>query len=179
MKLLAAFFSKIRHYCREKDQFVFDSVLFNKKNGVRVAHNINQDFSDLQLDALARQHRFKQRESKLHPAEFIDTLMFSEFDHSQLSLQDCCNDINQQYQKRYSKVALHKRFNQPAVDFLKAVLAKQLANHPVAAPDGLWSFNRILIGDSCKFSIPEEFAKDYPGLYNGCYGARAFNESSV
>jgi hypothetical protein len=123
---------------------------------------------------LARQHRFKQRESKLSPREFIDTLMFSEQDHSLLSLQDCCNDLNQQYQKQYSKVALHKRFDQTAVDFLKSVLGQQLANHPVVAPDCLWSFfNRILIGDSCKFSIAPELAKDYPPLYNGHHGAKA------
>ena len=139
-----------------------------------MAHNIGQDFSADHLEALARQHRFKQRESKLSPHEFIDTLMFSEQDHSLLSLQDCCNDLSQQYQKQYSKVALHKRFDQAAVDFLKAVLGQQLANHPVAAPDRLWnSFNRILIGDSCKFSIPQGLAKDYPGLYNGHHGAKA------
>lgn len=100
--------------------------------------------------------------------------MFSELDHSQLSLQDCCNDLHQQYQKHYSKVALHNRFDQTAVDFLKSVLGKQLANHPITAPDCLWSsFNRILIGDSCKFSIAPELAKDYPPLYNGLNGAKA------
>ncbi len=99
--------------------------------------------------------------------------MFSELDHSQLSLQDCCNDLHQQHQKQYSKVALHKRFDQTAVDFLQSVLGKQLANHPVTAPDCLWSsFNRILIGDSCKFSIAPALAKDYPGLYRG-QGAKA------
>jgi hypothetical protein len=30
-----------------------------------------------------------------------------------------------------------------------------------------------LIGDSCKFSIPPDFAKDYPGLYKGLNGAKA------
>jgi hypothetical protein len=100
--------------------------------------------------------------------------MFSELDHSQLSLQDCCNDLHQQYQKKYSKVALHNRFDETAVAFLKSVLSKQLANHPIEAPDCLWSsFNRILIGDSCKFSIAPELAKDYPGLYNGLNGAKA------
>ena len=126
------------------------------------------------METLARQTGFKQRESKLSPHEFVDTLMFSELDHSQVSLQDCCNDLSQQHQKRYSKVALHKRFDQRAVDFLKSVLGEQLSNHPVVAPDCLWnSFNRILIGDSCKFSVPAELATDYPGLYNGRNGAKA------
>ncbi len=99
--------------------------------------------------------------------------MFSQLDHSQLSLQDCCNDLSQQHQKQYSKVALHKRFNQSSVDFLKAVLAEQLMDHPTIVHESLWSpFNRILIGDSCKFSIPKHLIKDYPG-FRGCRPAKA------
>ncbi len=122
---------------------------------------------------MAREHHFTQRQSKLSPHEFVDTLMFSQLDHSQVSLQDCCNDLNQQHQKHYSKVALHKRFNQSSVDFLKAVLAEQLADHPSPVHGPLWKpFNRILIGDSCKFSIPEHLAQDYPG-FKGCRPAKA------
>lgn len=98
--------------------------------------------------------------------------MFSQLDHSQVSLQDCCNDLSQQHQKQYSKVALHKRFNQSSVDFLKAVLAEQLTDHSTVH-ESLWNpFNRILIGDSCKFSIPEHLNKDYPG-FQGCRPAKA------
>jgi hypothetical protein len=90
-----------------------------------------------------------------------------------MSLQDCCNDINQQHEKQYSKVALHKRFNQNSVAFLKAVLAEQIANHPTMAHEFLWNpFERILIGDSCKFSIPESLIQDYPG-FQGCWRANA------
>lgn len=125
------------------------------------------------MESLAREHHFTQRKSKLSAYEFVDTLMFSQFDHSQVSLQDCCNDLSQQHQKQYSKVALHKRFNQNSIDFLKAVLAEQLADHPSIAHESLWGpFNRILIGDSCKFSIPEHLSQDYPG-YQGCRPAKA------
>jgi hypothetical protein len=125
------------------------------------------------LEALARKHHFTQRQSKLSACEFVDTLMFSQLDHSQVSLQDCCNDLSQQRQKQYSKVALHKRFNQRSVDFLKGVLAEQLADHPAIDHESLWNpFNRILIGDSCKFSIPEHLGQDYPG-FHGCRPAKA------
>jgi hypothetical protein len=125
------------------------------------------------LEALARKHHFTQRQSKLSAHEFVDTLMFSQLDQSQVSLQDCCNDLSQQHQKQYSKVALHKRFNQSSVDFLKAVLAEQLSDHPTTVHESLWNhFNRILIGDSCKFSIPEHLSQDYPG-FNGCRPANA------
>jgi hypothetical protein len=122
---------------------------------------------------LARKHNFTQRQSKLSAYEFIDTLMFSQADHSQVSLQDCCNDLIQQHQKQYSKVAFHKRFNQNSVNFLKAVLADQLADHPTSVHEDLWNpFNRILIGDSCKFSIPEHLIQDYPS-FQGCRPTKA------
>lgn len=125
------------------------------------------------MEVLARKHHFTQRQSKLSAYEFVDTLMFSQLDHSQVSLQDCCNDLSQQHQKQYSKVALHKRFNENSVDFLKAVLAEQLADHPTLVHGSLWGpFNRILIGDSCKFSIPGHLAQDYPG-FQGCRLANA------
>ena len=122
---------------------------------------------------LARQHKFKRRESKLSPHEFVSTLVFSQLDQSQVSLQDCCDDLRQQYQKSYSKVAFHKRFDQNGVNFLKAVLNEQMENHHIQVHKSLWPcFNRILIGDSCKFSIAQHLEQDYPG-YQGCRPAKA------
>lgn len=138
-----------------------------------MANNIATCFSEKRLEELARKHQFKKRQSKLSPHEFVDTLMFSQLDHEQVSLQDCCNELSQQHQKQYSKVALHKRFDQRGVNFLKAVLAEQMANHPISVNDSLWSpFSRILIGDSCKFSIAQHLEKDYPS-YQGCRPAKA------
>jgi len=106
-----------------------------------------------------------QRASKLKPAEFIDTLLFSDLDHSQLSLQDCCNDIAQQYQKSLSKVALHNRFNDQSFDFLKAVLAEQMASKlDIVDPTRWQPFTRAMIADSCKFALPEQYMSDYPGF---------------
>jgi hypothetical protein len=105
------------------------------------------------------------RKSKLKPEEFIGTLMFSECDHSQLSLQDCCNDLAQQHGKSFSKVALHKRFNQRSLDFLKLVLADQMSSKLDTCHGINWQpFSKVLIGDSCKFVLPEEYIADYPGF---------------
>jgi hypothetical protein len=106
-----------------------------------------------------------QRKSKLKPEEFIDTLMFSSFDHGQLSLQECCNDLAYWHQKALSKVALHKRFNPRSLDFLKSVLAEQMASK--MNPEHCWQpFTRVIISDSCKFSLPEQYKEDYPGYGN-------------
>jgi len=91
--------------------------------------------------------------------------MFSSFDHSQLSLQECCNDLAQQHQKSLSKVGLHKRFNERSLEFVKSVLAKQIASKMEIVPAAdRWSpFSRVIVADSSKFCLPEMYSEDYPG----------------
>ena len=90
-------------------------------------------------------------------------MLFSDLDHHHLSLQSCCDDLAQQHQKSLSKVALHKRFNSRSFEFLKAVLAAQMASKLRLDKDTVWQpFNRVIIADSCKFALPQQFAKDYP-----------------
>jgi hypothetical protein len=90
--------------------------------------------------------------------------MFSWFDHSQLSLQECCNDLAQQHQKSLSKGGLQKRFNPKSLRFMKAVLAQQIASkmNLSLAPSKWEPFSRVLIADSCKFSLPVQYKEDYP-----------------
>jgi Transposase DDE domain len=132
--------------------------------------SITMALDPVKLNRLARESGFIRRESKLKPEEFIDTLMFSERDHSQLSLQDCCNDLAQQHRKSFSKVALHKRFNENSLNFVKSVLAEQMASRlNLGYPVDKWQpFNRVLVSDSCKFSLPEQYTAVYPGY--GSFG---------
>jgi hypothetical protein len=96
-------------------------------------------------------------------------LMFSELDHSELSLQDCCNDLAQQHQTCLSKVALHKRFNGRTLKFLKLVFAEQMSMKLGTLQGKNWEpFSRVLIGDSSKFVLPKQFINDYPGY--GSFG---------
>ena len=90
-------------------------------------------------------------------------MLFSDLDHHQLSLQNCCDDLAQQHQKSLSKVALHKRFNDRSLDFLKSVLAEQMSSKLIGAGENNWQpFSRVMIADSCKFALPQKFEKDYP-----------------
>jgi hypothetical protein len=127
------------------------------------------------LCKIARETGFLQRASKLKPEDFIDTMVFSDLDHHHLSLQDCCNDLAQQRQKSLSKVALHKRFNDRSLNFLKSVLAEQMASKlEIARKDNWQPFSRVMIGDSCKFALPQKFEKDYPA-YTGKYAKSLMN----
>ena len=93
-------------------------------------------------------------------------LVFNSIDH-QLSLQDCCDDLVKQSGKSLSKVGLHKRFNENSVEFMKLVLAEQMASRLTTCQNDTWQpFSRVLITDSCKFSLPDEYKDSYPG-YGG------------
>ena len=90
-------------------------------------------------------------------------MLFSDLDHHQLSLQNCCDDLAQQHQKSLSKVALHKRFNSRSFDFLKSVLAEQMSSKLAIVVENNWQpFSKVIIADSCKFALPQKFEKDYP-----------------
>jgi hypothetical protein len=130
-------------------------------------NSIHTVLDPLILSDLARKSGFLKRSSKLKPEEFIDTLMFSNFDHNQLSLQECCNDLAYQHQKSLSKVALHKRFNKQSLEFLKLVLAEQIASKLNLEQEHCWQpFNRVMLSDSCKFSLPTQYKEYYPGYGN-------------
>jgi hypothetical protein len=157
-------------FLRGKPPFIFNQRTFISNCSSTLQDSISSSIDPVKLASLARKSNFVQRESKLKPEEFIDMLMFSAFDHSQLSLQDCCNDLAHHRGKPLSKVALHKRFNQSGVDFLKSVLAEQMSSRlNLGYPTGKWQpFSRVLVADSCKFSLPKEYIEAYPGY--GSFG---------
>ncbi|QKJ30596.1 IS4 family transposase [Mucilaginibacter mali] len=150
-----------------KAPFIFSRDAFVDGIITPLQDSITNTLDRDKLDVFARQSGFLQRRSKLKPDEFIDTLMFSGLDHGQLSLQDCCNDLARQHQTALSKVALHKRFNSKSLNFLKLVLAEQLSSRlNIKGTDDWQPFSRVVIADSCKFSLPAQCKDDYPGFTN-------------
>jgi hypothetical protein len=106
-----------------------------------------------------------KRSSKLAPEHFLECLMFSDLEHGQLSLQDSCDDMVIHNGIRVSKVALHKRFNQSSVEFVRAVLSGQMLTRMDFADARDWSaFSAVIIADSCKFHLPKGFSEAYPPM---------------
>lgn len=159
------FFSKKPHFLRGKVPFIFDQDRFIEDHCTSLQSTIGTVLNPCELSAIARETGFLQRQSKFKPEDFIDILVFSSFDHSQLSLQECCDDLAQHRHKSLSKEGLHKRFNKQSVAFVKAVFAKQVAlKVDSISPLSNWgSFSKVVIGDSVKFTLPEEYHKEYPG----------------
>lgn len=102
-------------------------------------------------------------------------LIFNELDQSQLSLLDLKLDLQSYFGCKISREAIHKRFSPEALSFLKALLAKLLEfrlEKVEWTPSLISGFNRLLLKDSSKFTIPSEFANDYPG-YGGFHKGNA------
>lgn len=98
--------------------------------------------------------------------------MLNESDQKDTSLIDLKCDLFEHYNCDVSKVAIHKRFNKPAVDFVKKVLSENIAYRFNVQSLELTQFTGIYIKDSTKFSIPKNLNKDYPG-FNGFHKDQA------
>jgi hypothetical protein len=106
-----------------------------------------------------------RRSSKLAPEHFLECLMFADLEHGQLSLQESCDDMVLHNGIRVSKVALHKRFNQSSVGFVRAVLSDQMLTRMDFVEARDWSaFSAVIIADSCKFHLPKGLSEAYPPM---------------
>jgi hypothetical protein len=134
---------------------------------------ISPFFSEQELEELARETGFVQRESKIGGALFLDLVVFNHENLKNQSLNDLSIVLKNQYNIDISKQSLHERFNETAVLFLKTALQK-LLNNQLATKSivcNLKGINRILIKDSVCFQINEQLQDIYPG--SGGSGSKA------
>jgi Transposase DDE domain len=108
------------------------------------------------------------RKKKLTATNFLNTLMFSVTSPLNTSLPDISDDLDQHFGVEISKVALHEKFNDKAVNFLKEVLKLQLSKQLTLVEDNELKgfFSAINIKDSTKFSLPSDYDDSYPGFGN-------------
>lgn len=107
---------------------------------------------------------FSQRLSKLSPEVFLSLCTFLQDSVGNQSLQHLCSAISYPYQTSISKQALHERFNNQAVSFLKEIYQRLVSNQ-VKLPrqvDMNQLFSRIRIMDSTSFNLEGNYP-DYPG----------------
>jgi hypothetical protein len=126
-----------------------------------------------ELEHIARETGFVQRESKLGGFLFLDLIVFNSENLKYQSLNDLSVLLREEHGVAITKQSLHERFNESAVQFLKnsleRLLRKQLDVEPYLLD--LNGIKRILIKDSVCFQIDESMAADYPG--SGGDGSKA------
>lgn len=136
--------------------------------------SISSFFTRQELDQLARDAQFVQREGKINGNVFFDLIVFHSKSLKAQSLNDLSIALKDNYRIEITKQSLHERFNKYALAFLKMalekLLTKQLRRKAVIPEEFKW-FKRILIKDSTCFQIDESLAQDYPGSGGGGSGA--------
>lgn len=135
---------------------------------------IQEHFSKSKLDQLARDKGFVQRKSRLDASRFLDLLIFCDQGLDQLSLEDMANGFCEQHEITISKQAIQERFNNQAVDFMTSLLREVLSSHLDTAQidkSKYTRFNRVLIKDSTRYTLPESYSEVFKG-HGGC-GSKA------
>lgn len=122
-------------------------------------------FTSDELNQLARETKFVQREGKIDGAIFLELIVFHHESLKQQSLNDLSATLKTDYQIEIRKQSLHERFNEYAVDFLKKALEKLFQQQLQSSTIKILAicFNRVLIKDSVCFQVDESLVEIYPG----------------
>ena len=117
---------------------------------------------------MAKKSGFIVREREVSGLSFLTSLMFNIQSQQNTSLIDHVDDFNVHFGIQISKQALHDKFNEKTVNYLKEVLKLQLSNQfEIEENIELKSlFTAVRIKDSSKFSLPTDYKKQYPAFGN-------------
>lgn len=130
-----------------------------------VGQQLQALFEPDQIQALARQSGFVQREGKLNGPIFLQALVFACIEHEQVTLKQfaqSCLDLGVQI----SEQGLDHRLNPNSVAFMQAMFSRAITElrNKLALPLAiLHQFSQIYILDSSVIPLPEQLAAEYPG----------------
>jgi hypothetical protein len=128
---------------------------------------VNSVLSEEGIGSSAVQAGFTQRQSKLSAMMFMKLLFFDHLCMDQPSLSEHSFSLFNDHGKKISKQALHKRFNDSAVAFVKDIFEQYLQYQLRTArlPSTLSNlFTAIRIMDSTVFKLPGTLAAAFPGF---------------
>lgn len=126
---------------------------------------ITDFFEKSTINSLARESGFVKRERTISGFDFLQTLLFSKFDNSKLSLESLAESFMKLNHKEITKQGIDQRFTEETVVFFRQLIEKFLDDFYTNAPgiEFLKSFPEVRIKDSTCFQLPEEMADKYPG----------------
>jgi len=131
-----------------------------------------------EANRLARETGFVQRESKIHGADFAQSLIFGWLAEPEITLEGVCQVLGRR-EVRVSASGLSQRFSQHSVDFLQRlmeVLASTCVQAEEAAPYPLLrQFKAVILEDSSVIGLPAELAH----VWRGCGGHPGASQAGV
>jgi hypothetical protein len=133
----------------------------------KMAQEILKIISKEEIEKIAREVGFVQREGKIKPWQFLYLCAFSELDISKDTLVEMTSKLGAKTNIDVSSQAIDQRFNDKAVNFLKTLFTKLLKNNILEDSniECLYDsdFERIRITDSTAFQVPEAYKDEFPG----------------
>ncbi len=132
-----------------------------KQLGTEITKLLTQDF----INRIARETGFTIREgAKLNGFMFLDMLVYTHFNHKELSLNDLCVQLKKRFGVIISKQSVDERFNNLAVTFFTKVL-ENIININIGSKEkfDFTKYSGVRIKDSTSFQIPENMKDKYPG----------------
>ncbi len=150
---------------------VIEDFSFQAKN---LSFEITRLLNEENIDLIARETGFVQRKRKLSGFEFLDMLLFTQFNHKELSLNDLSIQLLLRYGVEISSQSIDERFTDLAVIFFKTILKRLLKKAVLQDRKqsiNFTKFNRIRIKDSTSFQLPKEMKGKYKGSGGGSSAA--------
>jgi hypothetical protein len=131
----------------------------------KLSCEITKLLSETDVEKEAKKLGFIKRKSKLSAWKFLDMLMFTHFNHEELSLNELAVQLKLRYGIEISKQGIDNKFTGAAVEFIKAIMQKamKVIVDKETKLDFLGNFKRVRIKDSTAFQLPEDMKERYPG----------------
>ncbi|WP_242967943.1 IS4 family transposase [Tepidibacter mesophilus] len=140
----------------------------NMKNTMQqMIQEILKVISKDEIEKIARDVGFIQRQGKLQAWQFLYLCAFSGLDISKNTLVSMSANLNSEIDIEVTTQAIHDRLNDKAVAFLQEIFTRLL--NDIALSDSKIStswdkhFDRIRIVDSTAFQVPEIYKEEYKG----------------
>lgn len=140
-----------------------DSVNF-KNETKNLSTEITNFLTEENINDIAREIGFVVRDcNKFDGFKFLDMLLFTDFNHKELTLNSMALQLQDRYGIIISKQAVDLRFSELSVKFLKLLLEKVL-KLSIQKSDtiSITNYNRVRIKDSTSFKLPENMKDKYP-----------------
>ena len=153
------------HLFSEAFQLTDMSTLNLNMNSRKLSAEITKLLSEESINQLARITGFTRRTGgKIDGFKFLDTLLFANFNHKDLSLNGMSKYLNKKHDVEISKQSIDERFNENTLLFFRAVLEKAISiSIPQDDEIDFTDFKTVRIKDSTSFQLPENMVEMYPG----------------
>ncbi len=135
-----------------------------KKHSKNLSVEITNLLNEESINQIAKEIGFVKKDvGKFDGFKFLDLLLFTEFNHKELSLNSMASLFQERYGIILSKQAVDWRFNELSVKFFKVILEKALKitigkNEKIDFTE----FEKVRIKDSTSFKLPENMKDKYP-----------------